>query len=80
MVGIAKNLKGKTYGNLTVLERFRLPPPPPPPKYAFWRCECTCGQVVVKRGDQLRQGQIKSCCIDGHRYKKPPRKPRDILS
>ena len=66
MTGKAKNLKGKTFGNLKVVERVRRPGYKP--HFAYWRCVCSCGREVVKRGDQLRAGYIKSCCVDGHRW------------
>jgi hypothetical protein len=29
--------------------------------YAYWRCECDCGNTSIVRGARLRGGQTKSC-------------------
>ena len=28
---------------------------------AYWKCQCSCGNIVKVRGDHLRHGQTKSC-------------------
>lgn len=61
----AVQMHGQRFGALVVLQRdgrqFRA---------AAWLCQCDCGQRIVARGDKLRQGRIKTCGIDGHRWYK----------
>lgn len=51
------DLTGKNFGRLTVVEkalgrdRTRI----------HWRCNCSCGQVVIVRGSALTSGNTKSC-------------------
>lgn len=47
---------GNRYGELTVacFEGIKN-------RYAWWKCICSCGEVVSIRGDQLASG-IKKCC------------------
>ncbi len=52
-----KDETGKLYGRLVVLRRngsnkYRL---------AMWLCECSCGNVVTIRGNDLRTGHTTSC-------------------
>ncbi len=35
---------------------------------AAWLCRCDCGQEVVKAGDRLRQGRVRTCGFNGHRW------------
>lgn len=45
---------------------------------AWWLCKCDCGKEVVKRGDRLRQGRVKTCALAGHSWlqHKPMTLPR----
>lgn len=32
--------------------------------FAYWNCQCDCGNVITTRGNRLRNGRVKSCgCI-----------------
>lgn len=51
------DIKGQTYGRLTVLElshRTAL-------GYPYWRCRCACGKEVIVSANNLRTGNTKSC-------------------
>lgn len=54
-----KNEVGNKYGNLTILEyagTFG--------RIAYWKCQCDCGNIIITRGSDLRNGHTKSCgCI-----------------
>lgn len=55
----AENLVGKTFGELTVIEKiedsaYRK-------KYDLWRCKCSCGNMVNTRGFYLKNGIKKDC-------------------
>ena len=60
------NLKGKTFGRLTVLERADDYIYPDGSKRVQWLCECCCKdktRIIVKAND-LRSGHTQSCgCI-----------------
>jgi hypothetical protein len=51
-----KDITGKKYGNLTVLEYTKTID-----KRPHWKCLCDCGNIVEKRGKELKAGLIKSC-------------------
>lgn len=51
-----KDLTGKRFGRLTVLERA-----PSANKNAAWRCTCECGKEKVIAGRNLTEGKTKSC-------------------
>jgi hypothetical protein len=51
------DLKGQTFGELTVLEL----DPNPASVHRQWLCLCSCGNTVSHRQDMLRQGRRKSC-------------------
>ena len=51
------DLKGQTFGRLTVLERADAGIK----KYAVWLCKCSCGKTKVVRSCHLRSGAITSC-------------------
>lgn len=63
---IARDIKGKRYGKLLVIERVA-----DPRAGAYWRCKCDCGNECITRGTLLRYGQTESCgCnrrLNGHR-------------
>lgn len=48
---------GKLYGALTVLAYSDTSPD----REARWMCQCSCGQITVVRGSELREGRTKSC-------------------
>jgi hypothetical protein len=51
------DLKGRTFGQLTVIERRetdRL-------RHRRWLCECDCGQTTIVRQDLLRSGRSQTC-------------------
>lgn len=52
------DLTGKTFGQLTVLERG---PSTGKKTNAWWTCQCSCGSVVTVDGNKLRNGRAKSC-------------------
>jgi hypothetical protein len=52
------DLRGKTFGRLTVLKRV---PQKPSEKKAMWLCHCTCGTVARVVGRDLRTGHTQSC-------------------
>lgn len=59
------DLKGKKIGKLLVLEldhkkRVNYQNGRSRTTY-FWKCECDCGNIVVRSGDSLRQGATVSC-------------------
>lgn len=54
--GKAPDLTGKTFGELTVLERF-----PSRGGRACWKCRCSCGNTVVVTGRDLRGGYRTHC-------------------
>ena len=50
------DITGQQFGELTVLgyaETIK--------SCAYWKCQCSCGNIVKVRGDHLRHGQTKSC-------------------
>lgn len=55
------DLRGKTFGRLTALERA------PRPEYtttrtgAWWLCLCSCGRTTVVYGEALRTDRTRSC-------------------
>lgn len=51
-----KDLTGKTFGRLTVIERAGSHN-----GRALWLCSCQCGRTVIKVGKRLLSGQCKSC-------------------
>ena len=50
------DLKGMTFGRLTVLEKA-----PSTGGQAEWICKCVCGNTTKVKGQHLRSGAIKSC-------------------
>lgn len=55
-----KDLAGRTFERLTVLSQA------PRPEWAkdtnaYWRCHCTCGNVVTLRAASLLSGRTRSC-------------------
>lgn len=50
------DLTGKTFYQLTVLEHLGVRN-----KKHYWKCQCTCGNIVELPGDRIRSGNTKSC-------------------
>lgn len=50
------DLKGRTYGRLTVLHRAGSKD-----NRAMWECVCVCGKHIIISGHALRRGNTKSC-------------------
>src|SRR3989304_4067971 len=53
------NLKGKIFGNLTVIEHddHRTKNGRKP----FWKCQCKCGNITSVRAESLKMGHTRSC-------------------
>lgn len=51
-----KNLKGKTFGMLTVIKMTRVKN-----KYSYWECLCECGKSKEIMGTSLTSGNTQSC-------------------
>lgn len=53
-----KDIKNQKFGHLTAIQRS-------PKKNAkgqvYWICRCDCGQLLVVRGDNLRNGTSTQC-------------------
>jgi hypothetical protein len=64
-----KNLEGKKFGRLTVLEQAGRDK-----SYnVIWRCRCDCGNEAIVNGHYLRQGKTKSCgCLYLKNHHNPP--------
>lgn len=67
---LVKDMTGKRFGCLTVIERNGICPRR---KLALWRCRCDCGGEAVATGTLLRLGKITSCGCHSHRYHKRKR-------
>lgn len=52
-----KNLVGKRFGRLTVIEFAGLDKD----SRALWKCQCDCGNECVRSSKHLSRGEIKSC-------------------
>lgn len=48
---------GNVYNKLTVIRRVRVEDE----NYAYWLCQCKCGNTAVIRGTHLRSGNNQSC-------------------
>ena len=63
-MGTLIDLSGKTFGQLVVLERVKIPNE----NESHWRCRCTCGKETVVLGGNLKSGNTKSCgCTSSER-------------
>lgn len=51
-MGVVKNISGETFGRLTAVSY---------EGSTKWKFECLCGNVVILRGNNVRQGLTKSC-------------------
>lgn len=54
------NIQGQKFGKLLVLEQTEKPANIKG-RYTYWRCKCDCGNEIVVRGSNLRNGNTKSC-------------------
>lgn len=50
------DITGQQFGELTVLEYAETVK-----ACAYWKCQCSCGNIVKVRSDHLRGGKTKSC-------------------
>ena len=50
------NLIGEKFNYLTVIDG-----PIRKNKRIFWKCQCDCGNIIIARSDQLKNGSTKSC-------------------
>lgn len=65
----AVNIKGQTFGLLTVIDRSTSARYPGGDTKTQWLCRCECGNEVIVRTDFLRMGASRSCgCRQGQRY------------
>ena len=71
---IAKDMTGKKFGHLTVLERGANKNG----GRAVWKCRCECGAIVERYGTDLRAGRTVSCgkCQCWHTKKDPYNRTR----
>ena len=61
-----KDITGHRFGRLTVLEFVERRG-----RYPYWKCVCDCGNVVIKPGYSMLQGNTKSCgCLAQEHSKK----------
>lgn len=56
-----KNLIGKVFGYLTVIEEAEAVISPNGQKIRRWKCSCVCGNIVPIREPHLKSGHTKSC-------------------
>lgn len=55
---------------LTVVERAKDYVEPSGGRRAQWRCRCSCGNEIITRGKDLRNGKVKSCgCLKQEKLK-----------
>ena len=71
-----KELTGKRFGRLTVLEFVETQN-----RRTFWRCTCECGNTTIVSGSNLSYGSTRSCgclhretvrSVAGHCMRAPP--------
>ena len=55
-----KDLTNQRFGKLKVLKR-DLTKPQGKACFAYWICQCDCGNICSVRGDHLRDGSTQSC-------------------
>lgn len=51
-----KNELNNKYGKLTVIEYAGIHN-----NHAEWKCKCDCGNIIIAKGDLLRNGSVSSC-------------------
>lgn len=64
-MGRLVDLTGKVFGQLTVLERVKIPRE----HESHWLCRCTCGNEVVVVAGNLKRGTTQSCGCTAHKRK-----------
>ena len=52
---------GDRFGKLVVLEEIGLRPYSEGHSRMWYKCQCDCGKITEKCGNQLKNGQVKSC-------------------
>ena len=52
---------GRSFGRLTVIARRGSYVSPCGKSHPVWLCRCECGQEILARGDNLRNGFVTSC-------------------
>ena len=66
--GCAKNLAGKRFGQLTVLDQTG---ENAPDRSRIWRCRCDCGREITAPANKLLRGRYSSCgCQKKERLRK----------
>lgn len=66
-----KDITGQKFERLTVIEFVGVNPVG---RSALWKCKCECGNDVVVRGTNLRNGVTKSCgCLLKEYYRNKPK-------
>ena len=75
------DITGKTYGELTVLERAfdkekKFKDSGAQKVHPIWKCQCSCGNITYVRGNALKNGSIQSC---GHIFSRGNQKILQIL-
>lgn len=53
-----KDIKGQRFGHLTVIRKSKKRNAK---GQMYWVCKCDCGQFLVVRGDNLRNGNSQQC-------------------
>lgn len=73
-VGRAEDIREQKFGNLTVLYRV-VKPQHYKSSGTYWKCQCDCGNFMIARTADLKNGRVKSCgCLKyfeneiGNRY------------
>lgn len=61
MVEVREDLSGKTFGRLKVICQAEDIIGGDGCKIAAWKCECSCGNIVIVRGICLKRGTTRSC-------------------
>ena len=65
------DLTGQTFGNLTVIERDWEYQKKNNYEKPYWKCQCSCGNIISVLGKSLREGRTVSCgCLAKERAKK----------
>lgn len=59
------DLTGQQFGRLKVLEYKGIDK-----KGSYWKCQCSCGKIVICSADNLQRGKTKSCGCYRDDYKK----------
>ena len=62
-----RNLTGKTFGQLTVIERVY--PDNLSKKHTYWKCKCRCGNETTVTSNHLMTGHTRSCGCSHNKLK-----------